>query len=100
MRITEIQGIHLELTPAIKAHVEKKLKSVERVASNFSPCDVRADVGKTSNHHAKGKIFMADFTMTIPGAVLRAEAVEEDLYDAIDSAIENLKRQITKHKEK
>ena len=43
---------------------------------------------------------MADFTMTLPGAVLRAEAVEEDLYAAIDGAAENLKRQVKKYKEK
>lgn len=100
MRIVEIQGLHLELTPAIKAHVEKRLQGLEKFTGGIDPCEVSADVGKTSNHHNKGKIFMAEFTMTLPGTTLRAEATEEDLYAAIDTATDNLKRQVKKYKEK
>lgn len=100
MRITEIQGRHLELTPAIKAHVEKRLTALDKFAAGIEPFEIRAEVGKTGNHHNKGRIFMAEYTAVVPGTTLRAEAVEEDLYAAIDGAADSLKRQIKKYKEK
>ncbi len=90
----------MDLTPAIKAHVEKKMQSVERVAVGIDPCDLAVDIGRTSNRHNKGKVFVAEFMLTVPGTVLRAEAIEEDLYVAIDVASESLKRQVKKYKDK
>lgn len=100
MRIVEILATFMEMTDAIRAHVEEKLSSLEKFCENYSPCDVRVEVGKTSEHHQKGKIWRAEFMMTIPGASLRAESVEEDLYAAIDAAKDDLKRQLIAFKEK
>ncbi len=84
MRITEITSTNLELTDAIRSYVETKLASLDKFCERYSPCDVAVEVGKTSEHHNKGKIFRAEYTMTIPGTSLRAEAVEEDLYAGIE----------------
>ncbi|MBI1907939.1 ribosome-associated translation inhibitor RaiA [Candidatus Uhrbacteria bacterium] len=100
MRITEIIGTNMEVTEAIRAYVEQKLQSLEKFCERYNPCDVSADVGKTSEHHNKGKIFRAEFTMSIPGTTLRAESVEEDLYAAIDVAKDDLKRQLIERKER
>lgn len=100
MRITEMLATYIDMTDAIRDYVEKKLGGLEKFCESYSPCDIRVEVGKTSEHHNKGKIFRAEYTMTIPGASLRAEAVEEDLYAAIDVAKDELKRQIIAHKEK
>lgn len=100
MRITEITSTNLELTDAIRSYVETKLASLDKFCERYSPCDVAVEVGKTSEHHNKGKIFRAEYTMTIPGTSLRAEAVEEDLYAAIDIAKDDLKRQLVEHKER
>lgn len=100
MRITELLGSYIEVTDAIRGYVEKKLGSMEKLCEGYSPCDVRVEVGKTGDHHNKGKIWHAEFTMSIPGASLRSEALEEDLYAAIDVAKDDLKRQLVAHKEK
>lgn len=100
MRITEILATHVEMTSAIRGYVEEKIGSLEKFCEKYSPCDVRAEVGKTSEHHQKGKVWRAEFMMTIPGASLRAESVEEDLYAAIDAAKDDLKRQLIAFKEK
>lgn len=100
MRIIEIVATHIELTDAIRLYVEEKLGSLEKFCERYSPCDVAVEVGKTSEHHNKGKIFRAEFTVTIPGTTLRVECVEEDLYAAIDIAKDDLKRQLIAHKEK
>lgn len=100
MRIIELLATNLELTEAIRAYVEEKLMTLDKFCERYSPCDVAAEVGKTSEHHNKGKIFRAEFTMTIPGASLRAESIEEDLYAAVDAAKDDLKRQLIAHKER
>ncbi|MCR4312615.1 MAG: ribosome-associated translation inhibitor RaiA [Candidatus Uhrbacteria bacterium] len=100
MRITELTGSYIEITDAIRGYVEKKLEGIEKICAGYSPCDVRAEVGKTGEHHNKGKIWRAEFTLTIPGARLRAESTQEDLYAAIDEAKDDLKRQLVSHKER
>ncbi len=90
----------MEMTEAISNYVQEKLMSLEKFCERYSTCEVSAEVGKTSEHHQKGKIFRAEFMMTIPGVTLRAEAIEEDLYAAIDVAKDDLKRQLIAHKEK
>ena len=100
MRIVSILGTHFDLTEAIKAAVTEKLSSLEKLCERFEPCEIVVEVGKTGEHHNKGKIFRAEFTMSMSGGTLRAEALEEDLYEAIDAAKDQLKRQIVDHKEK
>lgn len=100
MRITEIKGTTIDLTDAIKKYVEDKLAAVAKLTTKFEPCDVSVDVGKTTEHHRKGDVFKAEFNLTIPGTLLRAEAEKDDLYAAIDEASSDLSRQIKKFKEK
>ncbi len=100
MNILETLATHMEMTEAISNYVHEKLMSLEKFCERYSTCEVSAEVGKTSEHHQKGKIFRAEFMMTIPGVTLRAEAIEEDLYAAIDAAKDDLKRQLIAHKEK
>lgn len=98
MRITQIVGTHLELTDAIKDYVEKRLAKIEKFTNGLEPCDVAVDVGKTTTGQQKGKIFKAEFNLTVPGTLLRAEQIEEDLYAAIDGAVEVLARQVKEYK--
>lgn len=90
----------MEMTDAIRSYVEEKLMSLDRLTEKYSPSDVVAEVGKTSEHHQKGDIFRAEFNLTIPGALLRAECVKDDLYAAIDEAKDDLKRQLVDRKER
>lgn len=100
MRITELSGNYIELTDAIRQYVENKIGMLEKFCEGYSPCDVRVEVGKTSEHHNKGKIWRAEYTLTLPGGTLRAEALEEDLYAAIDRAKDVLKQQLLEFKKR
>jgi len=100
MRITQINGTNLELTQAIKAYVEKRVYKLEKFSEGFEPCDIAVDVGKTTASQQKGRIFRAEFNLTIPGTSLRAEETEEDLYAAIDGAVDSMARQIKSYKDK
>jgi len=100
MRITQIVGTNMDLTDAIKERVEKRMKSIEKICKDVEPCDVAVDVGKTTKGQNKGKIFRAEYNLTVPGTFLRAETVEEDLYSAIDKSAKHLKMQIKEYKRK
>lgn len=87
-----ITGHHLEITPAIRAYVEDKLKRVTRHFDSVIDVGVILSVEKLRhkaevNLHARGKD-------------IYVEAVQEDMYAAIDVLADKLDRQVVKHKEK
>lgn len=101
MRLESIKGLNMELTEAIKARITDKMAAVEKLTAEFGSAAVaHVEVGKTSNHHNKGPIFRAEINVDVPGTLLRAEAEQEDLYQAIDVAVADLKRQLVERKER
>ena len=95
----DIKGTNMELTEAIKNYVNEKVGSLEKYY--YGILEARVDVGITSKHHQKGDIFRAEVNLEIPQkGVLRAEAVREDLYIAINEVKDELQRQLKRFKEK
>lgn len=95
----DIKGTNLELTQAIKDYVNEKVGSVEKFFDQA--LIARVDVGLISNHHQKGNVFRAEINLDVPRKhLLRAEAVRDDLYAAINEARDELERQVKKYKEK
>jgi putative sigma-54 modulation protein len=87
-----ITGHHLEITPAIRDYVVTKLERVVRHFDNVIDVSVVMSVDKLrqkveANLHASGKD-------------IHAEAIEPDMYAAIDALADRLDRQVVKHKEK
>lgn len=91
----EIRGENIEVTDAIRNFTEEKVSKLERYFKNDPEVFAHANI--KTYHNKQGK-----FEITIPmkGLTLRAEEVHDDLYVAIDQAIEKLERQIRKHKTK
>ncbi len=98
MRITELKGKNMQVTPAIQAYIEKRLAALQKFCAKYSPCDVAVEAGINSKHHHKGNIFYAEFNLTLPGVLLRATATKDNLYAAIDQAKDELKRQLVDYK--
>lgn len=90
----------VELTPAIKEYVEKKVGSLEKFSKNGIPFEVTVELDRTTHHHNKGLVFRAELQMQIPGGVIRAESTKEDLRAAIDEAKDNFERELRETKEK
>lgn len=82
----------LEITPAIKSYVEKKMRRIERMFSGeieaFVVCKVFAELTKV------------EITIPIKFITIRAEVEDKDLYAAIDLATDKLEAQIRKNKYK
>ncbi len=101
MRITMLKATNIELTDAIRAHVEDRVESLKKLCGDFDPSDeMKVDVGKSSKHHSKGPYYRAEMQLAIPGATLRVVEEAEDLYAAIDNARDHLRRQLNEHKGK
>ena len=88
----QISGHHLEITPAIHEYVTAKLERVTRHFDNVIDVNVILSVDKLKQK--------AEVTVHLSGKDVYVEAIDEDLYAALDSLVDKLERQIQKHKQK
>lgn len=92
-----ISGHHLEVTPAIRSHVESKLNRMKRNFDNVIDISVLLAVDNNSD---KDKRQRAEINMNISGKTIHAESSAQDLYAAIDILMDKLDRQLIKYKTK
>jgi len=91
MQIT-ISGHHLEVTDSLKDYVTTKLERLSHHHDRITSLHVILSVDKLEQK--------AEATLHVSGKDIFADAVNEDLYTAIDSLADKLDRQLIKHKEK
>ena len=87
-----LSGNHLDVTPALRDYVVAKLDRITRHFDHVIDVNVVLSVDKLRhkvevNLHTRGKD-------------IHVEAIEADMYAAIDALIDKLDRQVVKHKEK
>lgn len=87
-----ITGHHLEITPALRGYVEDKLKRVTRHFDNVIDVTVILSVEKLKHK--------AEVSLHAAGKDIFVEAIEDDMYAAVDVLVDKLDRQVLKHKEK
>jgi|SRR3989344_2380812 len=97
-----IHGVRIEVTAAIKSHVEEK---IGMLAHHMDPkhadlAEARVEVGKPSEHHHKGEVFYAEVNLKMGKEFMRATVTKNDLYTAINDCRNELERQLDKHKTK
>ncbi len=88
--ILTIRGKNIDLTDALKAHVEKRVSKVDKYF------DVDAEVQATLN--VERDLHKVEVTVAINGMILRAEEATNDMYASIDLVVDKLERQIAKYK--
>jgi putative sigma-54 modulation protein len=88
----DITGHHVELTPALRGYVQEKIGRLARHFDHFTNSHVTLSVEKLRHK--------AEATLNVSGAAIHADAIEPDMYAAIDALTDKLDRQIAKHKEK
>lgn len=101
MTLNGIKATNMDLTDSIRKQVEKQIDALKKLTTDFEPTAVLdVEVGKTTQHHAKGPFFFCEMNLEIPGQLLRAHEEKEDLYEAIDAARDAVRRQLLDRKEK
>lgn len=95
-----LKMLGIEHTAAIDAYVEDKVGKLEKFLQSVgTPHEIQVEIGKSNNRHKSGITMTCHMHLRLPGATLNAETEAEDLYAAIDSAHEDIERQIVKYKE-
>lgn len=84
-----ITGKNIEVTDAIKAHIEAKISKLEKWGVDLIGCQASISAEPNKQH----KI---DVTVSVPKGQLVASAVNDDLYKAINEAEQKLERQLNK----
>ena len=88
----QLTGHHLDVTPALREYVEKKLGRISNHFDHVIDVKVTLSVEKLAQK--------VEATIHVPGNDLHAESSDENMYGAIDILTDKLDRQVLKHKEK
>ncbi|HHV58241.1 MAG TPA: ribosome-associated translation inhibitor RaiA [Firmicutes bacterium] len=89
MRIT-VRGKNIEITPALRDYVEKKMGKLPKLLDDITEATVT--LGVERDRH------MVEVTVPVGGRLLRGEVASGDMYASIDMVIEKLEKQIEKYK--
>jgi putative sigma-54 modulation protein len=85
------RGKNIDLTEALKVHVEKRIGKISRYFEENTEVQVALSVVKDTH--------VVEATMLLNGGLLiRAEEKSPDMYASIDMVVEKLERQIRKYK--
>ena len=87
-----LTGHHVEITESMRDYVQSKLARIERHFDHVTVVHCILTVDKLRHR--------AEATVSLAGGKLFAEAIEENMYAAIDAMVDKLDRQVRKHKEK
>ncbi len=87
-----ITGHHVEVTDALKAYVDEKIRRLEKHFDHVTNVHVILSVEKLAQK--------AEATVHISGGDIFADSTHDNMYAAIDSLADKLDRQILKHKGK
>jgi len=87
-----IRGKNIEITPALRDYVEKRVGKVTKYFDKVGEITVLLTVSKGRH--------IVEVTVPVQGVLLRGEEATMDMYTSIDLVIEKLERQIHKHKTK
>lgn len=90
-----VRGENIEVTPAIRSYVEKKIGKIERYFTDVPEASAHVNLKTYSDKTAKVEV-----TVPLPYIVLRAEETSPDLYGSIDLVSDKLERQMRKYKTK
>jgi putative sigma-54 modulation protein len=87
-----IHGNHIDVTPALQGYVASKLARIERHFDKVIDATVQLTVEKVRQR--------AEITLRLRGNNIHVEAVDEDMYAAIDALVDKLDRQVLRHKDR
>ena len=87
-----VTGHHVEITPALRSYVEKKIGRIVRHFDHVIDTHFVLTVEKL--------LHKAEATLRVRGETIHALASHDDMYAALDALADKLERRVRKHKEK
>jgi putative sigma-54 modulation protein len=94
----EINGRNMELTDRIQEYVDKRVAKLDRYLSGIE--EARVDLAYVKSARSASDRQVAQITVRGRGMILRSEERADDIFAAIDAALDKLQRQIERYKGK
>ena len=92
----QIQAIHFDADVKLTEFIENRIKKLETFYDKIVDSEVYLKVDKNNSNENK----VVEIKMAIPGKSLFAKEQKASFEAAADEAVEALRRQLKKHKEK
>jgi putative sigma-54 modulation protein len=93
----EVRGRNTEVTDELQDAVRKRFARIGRQVSELATLDV--ELSEERNPAIADKM-IAEATLQVKGATLRAREASPEMLHSIHEAAEDLRRQVKKHREK
>ena len=94
----EIYGRNMEVTDRITEYVQKKVTKLDRYLNGVE--EARVDLAYVKSARSAADRQVAQITVRGKGIILRSEERSDDIYSALDTALEKLQRQMERYKGK
>lgn len=94
----EITGRNMEVTERINDYVTKKVAKLDRYLSGID--EARIDLAYVKSARSAADRQVAQITVRGSGFILRSEERADDIYAALDAALEKMQRRIERYKGK
>lgn len=92
----EIYGRNMEVTERISDYVKKKVVKLDRYLNDVE--EARVDLAYVKSARSAADRQVAQITVRGKGIILRSEERADDIYSALDTALEKLQRQMERYK--
>jgi putative sigma-54 modulation protein len=93
----DIRGRHVPVTDELRTHAEKRLGKVARQVSDLARLEV--EISRERNPRV-ADCYVAEATLYLKGATLRACDRSHDMTHAVNEMVDDLSRQVKRHREK
>jgi putative sigma-54 modulation protein len=94
----EIFGKNMEVTDTLHDYVTKKVSKLDRYLNDIN--DARVDLAYSKSARSAADRQVAQITIRGKGFILRSEERSDDIFYALDTAVDKMQRQIERYKGK
>jgi len=100
MKVT-IKATNLNLTSVIEKAIEEKIATLDEFIPHINgSVEAFIEVALETRRHKKGKIYYTKVDIRTPGKIIRSEAREESISQAITVVKDELQRALKKYKKR
>lgn len=95
MEMLQIYTRNLELTDRLREYVDSKASKLQRHLPNLD--SIRVDLSESNNRDSTRRM-VAQITIYVPKAILRAEERAGDIFAAFDAVMDKMSRRVERYK--
>ena len=92
----KINSLHFKTDQKLDEFIESKVSRLYNLFDNITSSEVNLKIDKDTTHENK----VAEIRFDVPGADIYAKKVSKSFEESIDLAVDAIKKQLLKHKEK